>query len=299
MNRKTKGIFIVLAVLAMATAVLAAQAGPGHHNPPRQNGSRQASTAGITTRLGYHVSVIEQDLYYPEGIGVSATGDAVYFTEDYYIYRDRNHTVKGLWFETHGLQACRMRNALYAGDEFGDIFRVTDDGKATLFAQVWDGYYTPALDVDPSTGAVYFVGQFSPEDPFYSALFKVPAGGGQPIFMTDWYYDPTWGMAVKGNYVYITSYYDGAVWKYPKNGGGPWTEVLSGLDYPTDIQFDKAGNMYIAEYGGGSLARVQAGTTKIVRIVSGLSDPFYLQLDAKGNIYLSDSDAGIIYKVWK
>jgi len=100
-----------------------------------------------------------------------------------------------------------------------------------------------------------------------------------------------------------------------KVSGGIITTVpgLSQLSDPTDIAFDTAGNLYIADAGNSDV--VELSTLGVVSVVAGttgvsgydgdggpatsamLANPSGVSLDASGNLYIADSDNAVIRKV--
>lgn len=296
MNKNIRVIFLALGVIALGAGLLAAQNSPSpFHRPQKGKTVRLTDSLVIKTNLGYHAAFL--DLFYsPEGIGVSTRGDTVYLTDDGdSIFRDRNHTIKGFPTPGTGLLAARLRGAIYAGDGIGQIWKI-DEESVTPRGHDLYGDVVTALDADPATGTVYFITQYS--SGLWNYLYKLPPGATTATLITSWPDIPSWGLALKGNWLYISSYYGDAISRINKNGGS-FEPAVAGLDGPTDICFDKQGNLFVAEYKGGSIARVKAGTGSIARIALGFVDPFYLQLDAQGDIFLTDPGSGEIWKLWK
>jgi hypothetical protein len=288
----------------------------------------------ITTQLGYKAGLLLDNLYYPTGIGVSTRGDSIFFTQENTqensfgstnltqedsivsnVYWHHDHTITTIPIPADYLQACRVRGALYVGSGYGEVFKVVDRQYVTYLGDDYYGDYIAALDVDLATGTVYFVVNYYNGVPdgyeYWSGLYKLPRNSTTAILMDEWYDEPCWGLAVKGNLLYITDYVNDSIWTYPKKGGD-WNEIVFDLDGPTDIGFDKLGNMFVAEWDGGSIARVKAGSwnggtvptlkagsQNIVRIASGFYSPFYLQLDGYNNIYFTDNYMGQIWKLRK
>jgi hypothetical protein len=326
MRRKIQVLLVVLCILSLMAGTVLAQgkadpsrklkvrmpaasvAVQGQKTPSHPPLNKKAPTAGflpaITTQLGYQASLHLEGLYYPMGIGVSWRGDTILFTQaegSGNVYWHHDHTIDAIPTPESYLNVCRERGALYVGTAYGDVYKVVDRQYVTYLGEDWFGDDIDALDVDMATGTVYFVTNYwdSYWGEYWSGLYKLPPNTTEAILLDDWYDEPCWGLAVKGNLLYITDYVNDSIWTYPKKGGD-WTEIVFDLDGPMDICFDKLGNMFVAEWDGGSIARVKAGGTHdIVRIASGFEYPFYLQLDGSNNIYFTDYWAGQIWKLRK
>ncbi len=267
-----------------------------------------ATTLGaspITGLLGYHASLQQSGLYYPTGIGVSYKGDRIYFTEyddcDVLMLYNREYKtyVHVGWYPG----PVRNRGNLYSAisNYYSDIYKIGPGGYDQWIG--WAGYdcpydYLSAIDVDMKTGDVYFTMNCSYWD--WTGLYVLPAKdfGGEAYLLDSWYYDRCWGLAVKGNKIYTTSYEYGSVYVCDKYGEN-WDEILNGFSGPTDLGFDKLGNLFVAEWDGGSVARVRAGSTNVARIAVGLHSPYYLELDGLGRVFVSDYYGGGIWMFWK
>lgn len=75
------------------------------------------------------------------------------------------------------------------------------------------------------------------------------------------------------------------------------TVITSGLDIPSGLAFDKAGNMYVSEYRKNSIVKFAVGSSKAVVVAGGngtgaglnqLNGPEDVQLDSMGNIFIAD-----------
>jgi hypothetical protein len=268
------------------------------HPPAGLLTSPPAGAPSIDTFLGYQAS-LQASVYYPVGVGVSYKGERIYLTEDYedYVYYLMNGSLKTYGYVGYELHALRNRGSLYAGTAYGDLYKISPGGDVQLIG--WDHYGddVAALDVDAATGAVYFIANF---DYAWTGLYKLPAGASakEAILLAWWLDYPCWGIAVKGNKIFTTDYYDGSVYTCDKNGDH-WEKVLWGFNGPTDLGFDKLGNLFVAEWDGGSIARVRAGSTKVARIAEGLSRPYYLEVDGLNRVTLTDYYGWAVWRLWK
>ncbi len=80
------------------------------------------------------------------------------------------------------------------------------------------------------------------------------------------------------NTVYRVTVADGLIATYAGNGGGTFTgdggpAKVAGLKGPRGINFDSAGNLYIADHDNGRVRRVAAGTGTITTVAGGAPDP--------------------------
>ena len=279
-------------------------ASSGTPAPKRPAARTTAPTPLVTGLLGYHAGLQYSGLYDPYGIAVSYRGDRIYFTEYddsdvYLLYNKQYKTYLDIdWYAG----PIRNRGNLYftASDYgYGDIYRIGPEGKVQPLG--WAGYgcdYISAIDVDLATGAVYFTMNCGESD--WSGLFVLlPRDFGGEATLLDWWYgDPCYGLAVKGNKIYTTSYWYDTVWVCDK-WAEDWDLFLSGFDGPCDLGFDKLGNLFVAEWDGGSVARVRPGSANVARIAVGLYDPYYLEIDGLNRVFVSDTHAGNIWMFWK
>jgi DNA-binding beta-propeller fold protein YncE len=273
----------------------------GLHHPPQLKGPvGPADAVVITTQFGYKAKLWSYGLYYPAGIGVSQRGDSIYYDDDYggYVYRDRNHSVTAIPVAPTYLHAMRLRGALYVGTGYGDIYKLDPAMGVTFAGYDIYGDDVAGLDVDTETGVVYFVTNYFDSSYEWTGLYKLPPNTTEAILLAWWYDEPAWGLAVRGSYIYVSDYYYNEVWRTDKNATG-WQLYAWDLWGPTDICFDSAGNLVVAEWDSGSVAVIKARTGQVGRIAYGFYSPYYLQLDKSDAIYLTDFDAGEIWRLWK
>jgi len=292
--------FVVLVVLALTAGAVPAQVQKNSGHMPPHRGQSVAYKSKVTTYLGYRAAVMAEGLYYPDAIAVSSRGDSIYFGEGGSgdIFRLLNQKIASTPVSFDDVEVARLRNAFYVGDDYGEIYKLGPAGKYQHQASTPAPFdvYVSGLDIDPVSGAIYYV--VNSWDDYESALFKLPAGSDTPIYLDSWEEDPSWGLAVKGKYLYVTDYYSDSLWSFSLESGD-WEEIVTGLGGPTDICFDKLGNLFVAGYSDGTIYRIKAGTWAVSTIADGLYEPFRLQLDASNRIYFTDYGAGIIWKLFK
>jgi hypothetical protein len=81
--------------------------------------------------------------------------------------------------------------------------------------------------------------------------------------------------------------------------GTPGTTVstfASGLSAPSSLAFDAAGNLYIANFAGGTIMQVTPGGA-VNTFASGFISPSGLAFDASGNLYVADFGANTVSEV--
>jgi DNA-binding beta-propeller fold protein YncE len=298
--------FVVLFVLMLTAGAVERPRSTGPVLPTRDSlldPMGGAPGIGVLPLLGYKAILQLQGLYYPMGLGISTLGDRIYYVEeyDYYIHLLFNKKIKPLGPASPFPHCLRMRGSLYIGDVYGGIYKIDDQNNSTLLGYDQYGDDVSALDVDLATGAIYFVTNYMIDGyNTWTGLYKLPASAApEEAILLDWWNNgPCFGLVIKGDLIYTTDYYAQSVWICDKDGDN-WSEVLPGFSGPTGLDFDSMGNMFVAEWDGGSVAAIKAGTTAIGRIAYGFSTPYYLQADAANSIYLTDMYAGKIWKLKK
>src|SRR5262249_20354555 len=75
------------------------------------------------------------------------------------------------------------------------------------------------------------------------------------------------------------------------------TLYANGLNVPNGLAFDTQGNLYVANYGNGTVSKVDPADDPPSTFVSGLSGPVGLAFDGKGNLYVSDFDSNSLSRL--
>lgn len=216
MARKILVIALGLSILMLTAGFLTAQyrTNPNHW-PPDKKAPAAGAPYVITPHLGYHAARLLDGLDWPFGIGVSARGDNVYFTEDDpYLYWHRDDKVTPIGTPAAYLGPCRNHpGGIYVGDYYGNIWKI--DNKETVKYLGSDEYEDPvySLDVDPLTGAVYFVTNYFENGYSWTGLYKLPPNSDTAILLDSWEYYPSFGLALRANQIYISDVEDGEIWK--------------------------------------------------------------------------------------
>jgi hypothetical protein len=276
---------------------------PGHVRPPAPSNASNGFPA-VTTYLGYKASLLDSGIPYPNGIAASYRGDRVYLTiwDDPDVYLNYLRQWTSYVFVTYDLTNIRNRGSLYVATDWGGIFGISAGGVLTYLGYDWYDDEVGGMDVDLATGTVYFVTNYYDYvyDYYWTGLYKLkPGASPHEAELLDWWYDyPSWGLAVKGNRIFTTDYYSNAVYSCDKEGTD-WDMFLNGFDGPFDLCFDKSGNLFVAEWDGGSVARVRAGKASIARIATGMETGNCLEVDGRGEVFVTDYYGGTIWKLFK
>lgn len=77
--------------------------------------------------------------------------------------------------------------------------------------------------------------------------------------------------------------------------GGPAT--AAGINRPIGAAVDMAGNLFISEYSGGRIRRVDASTGIITTLATGMAGPCQITTDFPGNVFVATQSGGRIYKI--
>ncbi len=72
--------------------------------------------------------------------------------------------------------------------------------------------------------------------------------------------------------------------------GGPAT--AAGISRPIGAAADYAGNVFISEYSGGRIRRVDAATGIITTVATGISSPCQIVADNLGNVFVASQSGG-------
>jgi hypothetical protein len=302
MKLRFKVLFLVAVLLTAGLAYAQEQKRFGAHVPPELKAAKVASPIKILPEfnavyLGY--------VYEPWGVGVTASGNQAYVNSpyDYEIWKydtsstniEQNKagfTSMSLLFETDTMPGANYYGqdlGLYWGDNEGNVFHhVLDTPIQKTLAAVgggWDDYPNiTAVTVDPASASVYFF------DAYTSNLYRVPNYDGHtPKLIAHLPFNEVFGLAIKGNLIYISDAHNDRIYRMQKNGG-KLNLFVSGLNGPCGLAFDKNGNLYIANYNEGAIARIKRNTKKIEWIADGFEAPFFIAVDGKGNVYFTDFD---------
>lgn len=210
------------------------------------------------------------------------------------------------WYRSMGIAVDTSLNVYVADPGNACIRKIDTLGNVTTLAGspqnpgYADGQGTAAQFALPYDVAVDAQGNIWSVDPSNYDIRKITPGG----LATTWAWgksDP-WSIAIDPTtgYPYYSCDDDpGSVYQVAAQWGG--TAVVSGLDYPAGIKFDKSGNLYVVGNGENVLRKFTAGTWA-GSIIAGsgtagyldgpaltaeFSDPWGIAIDAGGNLYVA------------
>jgi sugar lactone lactonase YvrE len=90
--------------------------------------------------------------------------------------------------------------------------------------------------------------------------------------------------------------YEGTAVKIDVDTGG-YEVVADGFAFPTAVDFDPTGRMYVLDSGAGEVVRVDpaTGINEVVAVLGG--DPDNMAFDSRGRLFVSDNSSGAIVQV--
>ena len=112
-------------------------------------------------------------------------------------------------------------------------------------------------------------------------------------------------------YVYVADWGNDVVWQWNTATGamariaGGSAEADTGderaetnvqLVDPWGLAVDAAGILYVAEYSGGRVVRINLTDRSITTVLTGLRRPTGLAIDARGNLYVADSGTHVVWR---
>jgi hypothetical protein len=272
---------------------------------PFRRAASNAPANGVPpwTVPAYQLSQLVSGFSNPAGIGVGTLGDWVLINSFEYgdLYGYKDDSLHYIGTPSDQLAGGKMWGHYYFGDTYGNLFRLETDLQIS-YVGGWDepGLEVGGMAIDHATGLIYFIINYYQEYPdFWSAdLWRYnPASGNDPVPLISLEYEQSYGLAVKGNWIYETVSSEDVIIKVNKRRGAI-KDFVAGLQYPGDLDFDKAGNLYVTENEGGTVAVIKSGTTRVRRIAGGFYGPVCIGLDKAGDIFFDDN-GGNLWKLIK
>lgn len=89
---------------------------------------------------------------------------------------------------------------------------------------------------------------------------------------------------------------------FAENGGGnpaPVGQITSGISGPDGLFIDKAGTLYVCNFGAGTVTEYPNGQTSPSKTLTGMIAPKYVTAGKDGTVYVSDFDSGSSGKVYE
>jgi DNA-binding beta-propeller fold protein YncE len=294
-KRNLVGILCLSMVLIVAGVVSAGQIKPrpGEYTPTVTPPALTSST--VKTSPAYYPVLLSDSMPGPWGVGVTDSGAQVYVNCPYnFQIRKWEGGVTSVVLDTAtGPCAGKWRSDIgfFFGDFDGTIFHCLMDGPMLKTVGSTGPGFVSGLDIDPASATIYFINNDQ------GKLYSLPNfDGHMPYFIAAIGPESSWGLAVKGDYIYFSYYYSGTVVRIPKRGGRARL-VASGLGGPCGLDFDKKGTLYIADYEGGRILRIAKGSRTPQVIASGFGWPFYVTVDDRGDVYFTDFATSSLWKL--
>ena len=92
--------------------------------------------------------------------------------------------------------------------------------------------------------------------------------------------------------------YNGRVLKLAAGSTTPTVLPFTGLNAPTGVAVDAAGDLYVADWGNNRVLKLAAGsTTQTVLPFTGLNGPDGVAVDTAGNLYVADTNNNRVVKL--
>ncbi len=189
------------------------------------------------------------------------------------------------WNSPSSLAVDGAGNLYVADTGLGAVMKYMNPVKSSVYNDLSTGSFPQptAVTVD-GAGNVYVVdGQ--------KGLIKIPFVGGLPISLNPALRGS--GMAVDGaGNIFIVN--SPNVIELPAGGGAP-VNIGTGLNSPSKVAVDAAGDVYITDSGNGRIVEVLPGGGQIT-VGTNLTDPVGLAVDGTGDVFTSDEST---YELWK
>ncbi len=282
-------IFVVVACLVLVAGLSLAQ----DRKPADRTLSGTlppAPTVPIVTSVEYSPILLASGISSIRGLGVPPPAGRAFvcdFDGEVHLYDNGSFYPTGVGYYPF---SGRYFKGFYFGDYWGNIYKLVN-GTAKLLAQM-PGSLISALTVDPANGCIYFATQWASY-----GIYKLRQGSSTPKLLLSIPFD-CYGLAIKGDSLYVSDFFAGSIYRMPKKGGS-LRPMYSGLIGPCDLIFDQGGNLYIAEWIGGRVMAVKAGTADPVPIAQGFAWLFGVDVDKYGNIYFTEDNGGRLWKLQK
>jgi len=135
--------------------------------------------------------------------------------------------------------------------------------------------------------------------PIDGAVWKIPAGGGNPVAVVQGLsFEEPHAMTVNAaGDIYVICHDDFTVRLYPA-AGGQYITLANNLEYPGGgIVVDAAANVYVTDAVANNVYKITPGGSTLVLVGSGYNVPTGLAIDAAGNIYVADAGNNAIKRI--
>lgn len=169
----------------------------------------------------------------------------------------------------------------------GEVGRIGPDGSHSTVANLPLG----ANPITFSDDGRLFVGLAFLGDELYEVD---PAGVDPPRLINA-------GLGLNGfdwwdGYLYAPQMFAGAAVKIDVETGD-YEVIAGGFAFPTAVDFDPVGRMYVLDSGAGEVVRVDPATGNKTIVATLDGDPDNMAFDSRGRLFVSDNSAGSIVQV--
>jgi sugar lactone lactonase YvrE len=161
---------------------------------------------------------------------------------------------------------------LYLSGDGSSVPRISPNGTKSTF--VTGVNFAAGLGFDPS-GNLFVIGYADDQ------IFKVTPSGTKTVFAND---PDAINLAVNASGEVFVAENNGIAKYSPAGAKSPFA---TGLSNPQGLAFDRAGNLFVANFGNGTIARITPAGVRTT-FASGLVKPASLAFDGSGNLFVSD-----------
>ncbi len=256
---------------------------------------------------GYKLTPLYSGLGEPWGLGVDKYGRYAvvndFLSEQALLISTGNpgHIFDAL--PLAGAFAAKMWDRCYLSDNTGNLYVIWNGSLAWIWSYGGSDYAISAIGIDHSNGMVYFMLSYVGDAEIYQTYLYRFDPNTSVAEMIMGFEDLSLGVAVKGNYVYVSTMMEGKIWRVNKKiTSGPPEPFMEGLSGPAGMDFDSGGNLWLAEiaYGPlGTIGKIPAGTRKRTAIARGFDTPVGIGVDLRGRIVFTEFRTGNVWVLRK
>ena len=222
------------------------------------------------------------------GISSGAAVEVATVVQDYVVM-----TLSGIY--AAGALACDSSGNLFAvNSSFGNTVSKFAPGATTPSATISGFNWPNDLAVDSSgnlfvansgdsTVSMVAPGAITPSATLTGLNFPVALAvdSSGNLFVANGFFNYT------GNLFVINGFYGNTVSKFAPGSTTP-SATLTGLNQPSDLAVDSAGNLFVADPFANTVSKFAQGATTPSATLTGLSGPQALAVDSAGNLFVAN-----------